>query len=73
MEQQVVDYNGEMLSFDEKIRLAKLEEGKAAVRVHELEFEKARFALNIYRMSKQQQEQGAPPPAQPAQPQPQGQ
>lgn len=38
----------EMLSYDEKISLAKLEESKAAERVRELEYMKARFLLDSF-------------------------
>jgi hypothetical protein len=35
----------ESLSFEEKIKLARLEEAKARERVRELEYEKARFLI----------------------------
>ncbi len=59
------DYNREMLAFDDKIRLAKLEEGKAAVRVYELEYEKSRFALSIFEMNAQAQQPALAPAPQP--------
>lgn len=49
----------ELLSFDEKIALAELEESKAAERVKELRYQKARFSLDVFVMSsKEQQIQG---------------
>lgn len=51
------DIEREVLSFDEKISLAKLEEAKAAERVRELEYQKSRFLLESYLIiMKQQQE-----------------
>jgi transcription initiation factor IIE alpha subunit len=38
-------YNLEILSFQEKVALAELEEAKAHERVKELEYEKARFQM----------------------------
>jgi hypothetical protein len=38
----------EILAFDEKIALAKLEEAKAEERVKELEYQKARFCLEYF-------------------------
>jgi hypothetical protein len=43
-----VDYERELHSFDEKIALAELEESKAAQRVKEIKYQKARFSLEIY-------------------------
>ncbi len=43
-----IQYQRELLSFSEKIALAKLEESKASERVRELEYQKARFSLDIY-------------------------
>jgi len=74
-----MEYQRELLSFDEKIRLAKLEEGKASVRVFELEYQKSRFALDIFNLNMQEQAKQAPPPEGPApqapapQPQPESQ
>jgi len=42
------DYQREILAFDEKISLAKLEESKAAERVKELEYQKSRFCLDYF-------------------------
>jgi len=53
-----MDYQREMLSFDEKIALAKLEESKAAERVKELEYQKARFNIDFFiAIAKEQQQQ----------------
>ena len=49
-----VDFNREMLSFEEKIKLAKLEASKALVRVDELEYQKARFSIDIYNAQQQE-------------------
>jgi hypothetical protein len=38
----------ELLAFEEKIALAKLEESKAAERVKQLEYQKARFSLDYF-------------------------
>lgn len=38
----------ELLAFDEKIALAKLEESKASERVRELEYQKSRFSLDFF-------------------------
>lgn len=51
-----LDFQREMLSFDEKIALAKLEESKAAERVRELEYQKARFHLDYMIASAQAQQ-----------------
>lgn len=53
------DYQREMLAFEEKISLAKLEEAKAHQRVQEIEFQKARFNMEYFVniMKKQQAEQ----------------
>jgi hypothetical protein len=54
------DYQREMLAFDEKIALGKLEESKASERVRALEYDKARFNLEFFLAAvKQQQEQAA--------------
>lgn len=66
-----MEFNRELLSFDEKIRLAKLEESKAAERVCELEYQKARFSLDVFVANMQQEAVAAQPPA-PA-PKPEGQ
>lgn len=51
------EFQRELLAFDEKIALAKLEESKASERVRELEYQKARFSLEVFmNMLKQQQE-----------------
>jgi len=55
-----MEFNRELLSFDEKIMLAKLEEAKAAERVRELEYQKARFSLDIYLANMKEQEVAAP-------------
>ena len=43
-----VEYQREMLAFDEKVALAKLEESKASERVKELEYQKSRFNLDYF-------------------------
>jgi len=42
------DWILESLSFDEKIALAELEASKAVERVRELQYQKARFALDAH-------------------------
>ena len=53
------DFQRELLAFDEKISLAKLEESKASERVKELEYQKARFTLDAFTMSLREQQQQA--------------
>ena len=54
------NFQRELLSFEEKINLAKLEEAKAHERVRALEYDKARFNLEYFLAAmKQQQEQAA--------------
>ena len=57
-----VDLQRELLSFDEKIALAKLEEAKASERVKELEYQKSRFSIDAFMASirAQQQQQQMP-------------
>ena len=43
-----VEFEKERLSFDEKIALAELEEAKAAQRVKEINYQKARFSLEVF-------------------------
>jgi hypothetical protein len=51
-------FQREMLAYDEKISLGKLEEAKATERVRELEYQKARFGLEYFlAMMKQQQQE----------------
>lgn len=47
MEYNNLEIDRELAAFDEKIALAKLEATKAAERVDELEYQKARFKLDI--------------------------
>jgi len=42
------DFQMELLSFDEKIALAELEEAKANERVKELKYQKARFGMQSF-------------------------
>lgn len=63
-----LDFNRELLAFDEKIRLAQLEEAKATERVRELEYQKARFSLDIYTANMKEQQDAAR-----QQPKPEGQ
>ena len=51
------EFQRELFAFDEKIALSKLEESKAAERVKELEYQKARFMLDAYTASLKQQQQ----------------
>jgi hypothetical protein len=51
------DFQRELLAFDEKISLAKLEVAKAEERVTDLEYQKARFCLEAFCMSLKQQQQ----------------
>lgn len=51
-----LEYQRELLSFDEKVNLAKLEEAKAAERVRELEYQKSRFVLDIFLANMKEQE-----------------
>ena len=53
------DYQREMLAFEEKIALAKLEESKAAERVRTLEYDKARFNLEFFLATMKQQQEMA--------------
>lgn len=57
-----IQYQRELLSFSEKIALAKLEESKASERVRELEYQRARFSLDIYMQSAKEQEATAQQP-----------
>lgn len=43
-----MDFQREMLAFEEKIALAELEESKAGERVKELKYQRARFGLEAY-------------------------
>ena len=52
----MIDPTREILSFNEKIALAELEEVKAKERVYELKFQKARYDLDIYQLIQQQQQ-----------------
>jgi hypothetical protein len=52
-----MDYQREILAFDEKIALAKLEESKASERVRALEYDKARFNLEVFIATMKQQQQ----------------
>jgi len=52
-----VNYQREMLAFEEKIALAKLEEAKASERVRELEYQKSRFNLDFFIASVREQQQ----------------
>ena len=51
------DFQLELLAYDEKIALSKLEESKAASRVKELEYQKARFAMESFMASLKQHQQ----------------
>jgi len=56
-----IDFQREMLSFEEKIALAELEESKAGERVKELKYQRARFGLEAFLMQVKEQQQNAPP------------
>jgi hypothetical protein len=56
-------YQREILSFDEKIALAELEEAKAAERVKELKYQKTRFSLDYFLMAAKEEEKNASRPA----------
>lgn len=51
-----VDFERELRSFDEKIALAELEESKAAQRVKEIKYQKARFSLEVLIASAREEE-----------------
>lgn len=55
METTIIDVQRELLSFNEKVALAKLEEAKAAERVKEIEYQRSRFELEVYIELKKQQ------------------
>lgn len=59
-----LNYEREILAFEEKVSLAKLEEAKASERVKELEYQKARFRLDYFIQSSRE-----PVQTQPTQPQ----
>lgn len=50
-------FHKELLSFDEKIQLSKLEAVKAEQRTQELEYQKARFTLDFYLASMKRMEE----------------
>lgn len=52
-----MEYQRELLAFDEKVALSKLEESKATERVRELEYQKARFSLDFFVAMMRAQEQ----------------
>lgn len=52
-----VTYELELLAYAEKIALAKLEVSKAEERVRELEFEKARYMMEVNRQLVKSQQQ----------------
>ena len=64
------EFQRELLAFEEKVALAKLEEAKAAERVRELEYQKARFTLEAFTNSLRQQQQQAQASAAPGAPRP---
>jgi len=49
----------ELLAFEEKIALAELEEAKAAERVRELKYQRARFQFEYFITSLRQQQEGS--------------
>jgi hypothetical protein len=50
------DYQREIYAFEEKICLAELEEAKAHQRVKELQFQKARFNMEVFLNTMKQQQ-----------------
>ena len=55
-----LEYQKELIAYDEKISLAELEASKATERVKELQYQKARFNLEwVTAVIKQQQNQPA--------------
>ena len=56
------EFQRELLSFDEKIALADLEEAKAAERTKELKYQRARFQLDIFLSNAKEQENAAQQP-----------
>ena len=57
-----IQYQRELLSFSEKIALAELEVAKAVERGKELEYQKNRFALDIFMQNAKEQEAAAQQP-----------
>ena len=55
------EYQRELLSFDEKIALAELEESKAHERVKELVYQKARFTVEVFLNTIKAQQQAQKP------------
>lgn len=51
-----MEYQRELMSFDEKAALAELEEAKATERVKEIKYQKARFALDVFIANAKEQE-----------------
>ena len=51
MEEEELQYRLETAAFEEKISLAELEESKAAERVRELKYERARFRMQWVELS----------------------
>jgi hypothetical protein len=66
-----MEFQRELMSFDEKIALAELEESKASERVKELRYQKARFSLDIFMQNAKEQEAAAQQQTQ--EPKPEGQ
>jgi hypothetical protein len=52
-----IEFQRELLAFEEKIALAKLEESKASERVRELEYQKARFSFEVFMANVRAQQQ----------------
>lgn len=50
------EYQREILAFEEKVALARLEESKASERVRELEYQKSRFCLDYFIASMKEEE-----------------
>jgi hypothetical protein len=55
-----VDFQRELLAFEEKIMLAEVEVAKAKERVSELKYSKARFSLDYFMASVKAQQQQQP-------------
>jgi hypothetical protein len=65
-----LEYQRELLAFDEKTALAELEQSKAAERVHELKYQKTRFQLEFLVANLKAQQAQAEKQAQTQQPKP---
>lgn len=51
MNEHEVAYQRELLAFNEKIALARLEKSKAEMRVNELKYQRERFVLDMFQQT----------------------